>query len=129
MAYPLEISPTHPMLETTTGWGNSCAPFTLISFGRNRISSSSRSFSAFVCESFIFEPCIILLQWRAEFGFCLCPCPCLHCNPCCSCSAECLSPVGSLNRFLLTGCRLSSHLSATTICNLWLGTSTARKVI
>ena len=67
MASPLKISPTHPMLETTTGWFNSRAPFTLNSFGRNRVSSSSWPLSAVVCESFVFEPCIILFQWRAEF--------------------------------------------------------------
>ena len=67
VASPLKISPTHPMLETTTAWENSRAPGTLNSFGRNRVSSSSWSFSAVVCESFVFEPCINLFQWRAEF--------------------------------------------------------------
>ena len=99
VASPLKISPTHPMLETTTGWENSCAPLTLNSFGRNRVSSSSWSFSAVVCESFVFEPCIILFQWRAEFfvAFVL-----VRVSPLQSVlSLFCwiLSPVGSLNLF------------------------------
>ena len=66
---PWRYPPTRPMFETTTGLGNPCAPLTLNSSGRSRVSSSSWPFSAVVCESFVFaQSCAILeIQWRAEF--------------------------------------------------------------
>ena len=54
VAFPLKISPTHPMFKTTTRREIPCAPFTSNSFGQNRDSSSSWPFSAVVCESFVF---------------------------------------------------------------------------
>ena len=77
----------------------------------------------------LFLPSRALFCFTGELSCCcLCPCPCLHFNPCCPSSAEFLSPVGSLNHFLLPGSRVSLRLSATTICSRWLRTSPARNV-
>ena len=50
---PVEDLPSPPHVRSYHSAGNPCASLTLISFGQSRVSSSSWSFSAVVCESFV----------------------------------------------------------------------------